>query len=358
MRGTLEPACHERIKDSEGLSLAGSDPCEHGRAMSDASPLAALWAIFDAIPDLATPEQVQHSLRLILDDSCFEMLWWDWERESYVDVHFEPTEPEPGETRVLTLVEYETRKIGALMHDPKLFQLPTFSNTLVPMMRIAMERDRLHRDLIVKLDQLKASRLRLVEAAEAERLRVQRNLHDGAQQRLVVLLLELRRVDAQTRGSDAEPMVKHAIEEAEAAIDDLRHLARGLHPPMLLERGLAAALRASAGRVAMPVELELDLERRLPPAVEAAAYYVCAEAVTNAVKHAQASTITLGIEDTGKTLRVNVRDDGVGGICDTDGTGLRGLRDRVEALDGIFEVESPPGQGTRVVAMFPLESEV
>ncbi len=324
--------------------------------MSDASPLAALWGIFDAIPDLATPVQVQDSLRVILDDPSLEMLWWDWERESYVDVHFQPADPLPGERRVLTMVEYESRKIGALLHDPKLFDLPIFENTLVPMMRIAMERDRLHRDLIVKLDQLKASRLRLVEAAEAERLRVQRNLHDGAQQRLVVLLLELRRIAAQTRDTEVEPIVAHAIEEAEAAIEDLRHLARGLHPPLLLERGLAAAVRSSTGRVTMPVELDLSLERRLPPAVEAAAYYVCAEAVTNAVKHAQASTISLGIEDTGKTLRVHVRDDGIGGICDTDGTGLRGLRDRVEALDGIFEVESEPGQGTRVLAMFPIEA--
>src|SRR5690242_13594158 len=103
--------------------------------MSDAS-LAALWSIFNAIPDLATPEEVQDSLRLILEDASFEMLWWDWERENYVDVHFQPTEPVPGETRVLTLVEYESRKIGALLHDPKLFELSTFENTIVPMMRI------------------------------------------------------------------------------------------------------------------------------------------------------------------------------------------------------------------------------
>src|SRR5690348_6285450 len=105
--------------------------------MSDAtSPLVALWGIFDAIPDLATPEQVEETLRSILEDPTLEMLWWDWERESYVDVRFEPTEPVPGETRVLTLVEYESRKIGALLHDPKLFELPTFANTIVPMMRI------------------------------------------------------------------------------------------------------------------------------------------------------------------------------------------------------------------------------
>jgi signal transduction histidine kinase len=323
--------------------------------MSDASPLEAVWGIFNAIPDLATPEEVQATLGTILEDPSLEMLWWDWERDCYVDVQFQPTEPVACETRVLTMVEYESRKVGALLHDPKLLELPTFLNTIVPMMRIAMERDRLHRDLVVKLDQLKASRLRLVEAAEAERLRIQRNLHDGAQQRLVVLLLELRRIDAQTRGGEVGPIVKNAIQEAEGAIEDLRHLARGLHPPLLLDRGLVAAVRAGVGRVSMPVELELSLERRLPAAVEAAAYYVCAETVTNAVKHAQASTISLRIEDTGQTLRVSVRDDGCGGIGDTDGTGLRGLRDRVEALDGIFEVESQPGQGTWVLAMFPLE---
>src|SRR5262245_19432011 len=131
--------------------------------MSDASPLAALWGIFDAIPDLAAPAEVRVCLRTILDDPSLEMFWWDWERETYVDVYFEPADLLPGRARVLTLVEYETRKIGALLHDPKLFDLPIFENTLVPMMRIAMERDRLHRDLVVKLAQLKGSRLRLVE---------------------------------------------------------------------------------------------------------------------------------------------------------------------------------------------------
>jgi len=224
-------------------------------------------------------------------------------------------------------------------------------------MRIAMERDRLHRDLVDKLEELNASRLRLVEAADVERGRIQRNLHDGAQQRLVVVLLELRRLAARVRGdSELEPIVARALEEAEGAVEDLRHLARGLQPPMLLERGLAAALRSNTGRAPLPIDLELTLDRRLPPAVETAAYYVCAEAITNTVKHAQASTISLGVTDTGETLLLDIRDDGIGGAgeVDGDGTGLRGLKDRVEALGGRFEVESPTGSGTRIAATFPL----
>ncbi len=323
--------------------------------MSDPSSLATVWQIFHAIPDLATPEQVQGSLRSILDDPSLELVWWDWEREVYVDVRGEPAELPDNPGRTITSVDYETRKIGAIVHDPKLLELPFFLDTFVPTMRIAMERDRLHRDLVVKLEELNASRLRLVHAADHERARIQRDLHDGAQQRLVVILLELRTLAPRVRGdSELEPIVVRALAEAEGAVEDLRHLARGLQPPLLLERGLAAALRSNTGRAPLPIELDVTLDRRLSPAVETAAYYVCAEAITNTVKHARASLIALGVTDTGETLRLDIRDDGIGGAGDGDGTGLRGLRDRVEALGGRFEVESPAGRGTRIAATFPL----
>jgi len=337
------------------VGLTDRDPT--ATLMSDASSLDAVWQIFHAIPDLATPAQVESSLRSILDDPTLELLWWDWERSAYVDVLGEPVELRSGPGRTVTSVDYESRKIGAIVHDSKLLELPVFLDTFVPTMRIAMERDRLHRDLVDKLEELNASRLRLVEAADVERGRIQRNLHDGAQQRLVVVLLELRRLAARVRGdSELEPIVARALEEAEGAVEDLRHLARGLQPPMLLERGLAAALRSNTGRAPLPIDLELTLDRRLPPAVETAAYYVCAEAITNTVKHARASTISLGVTDTGETLLLDIRDDGIGGAgeVDGDGTGLRGLKDRVEALGGRFEVESPTGSGTRIAATFPL----
>jgi signal transduction histidine kinase len=226
------------------------------------------------------------------------------------------------------------------------------------MIRIAMERDRLHRDLIAKLDQLQASRLRIVRAADEERRRLERNLHDGAQQRLTASLFPLRALGEKVRGDqELESLVAGALAELEGAIDDLRELARGLHPPLLAREGLAAALEAGATRSSIPVELDVRLPRRLPPALEAAAYYVCAEAATNTVKHAQASQVWLSVAHDNGTLTVVVRDDGVGGACvecgEDQATGLGGLKDRVEALGGVLDVVSPEGEGTLLTATFP-----
>jgi signal transduction histidine kinase len=323
------------------------------------SPLDALGRIFHVIPDLAAPEEVQSSLREILDDPTLELFWWDWERERYVDVHDgEPSELGRRSGQVVTLVDYESRKVGAVAHDPRLLERPEFVESFVPTMRIAMERDRLHRDLVTKLDELKASRLRMVTAADEERRRLERNLHDGAQQRLTVALMALRRLERELEDrAEVTPLVRTAREELEGAIEDLRELARGLHPPLLARRGLAAAVRAASARSTIPIELDLRFDGEIPPAVEAAAYYVCAEAVTNTVKHAQASKVWLAIVESGGALVVDVRDDGVGGACidcDPESTGLGGLVDRVHALDGTIEVISPEGEGTRLVATFPL----
>jgi signal transduction histidine kinase len=325
--------------------------------VSELSAVTSVGHIFRTIPDLATPEQVQASLREILDDDTLAMFWWDWEHERYVDVHGQPATLDRSPSQVVTLVEYETRKVGAITHDARLLERPEFLDAFVPTMRIAMERDRLHRDLVSKLEQLRASRQRIVEAADAERRRLGRNLHDGAQQRLVVLLLGLRRLEERVRDDqELGPLVRNAREEAEGAIADVRELARGLHPPLLEQHGLVAAVRAGAARSPLPIELDLRTERRLPPAVEAAAYYVCAEAVTNAAKHAEASSVRVTIADGDGTLLVEICDDGVGGAVEreSDSTGLCGLRDRVEALEGRLEIESPPGCGTRLTAVFPL----
>jgi signal transduction histidine kinase len=322
--------------------------------------LTAIEQIFHVIPDLATPEQVQSSLRGILDDPSLELFWWDRETERYVDVHDGPGElatVDGAEPRTATLIGYETRRVGAILHDAKLLERDDFLEAFVPAMRIALERDRLHRDLLLKIDQLKASRLRIVETADDERRRLERNLHDGAQQRLVVVLLALRALERRVREDpQLEPVVRGAREELEGAIEDLRELARGLHPPLLAQQGLEAALRAGAARSSVPVELELRLEKGLPPAIEAAAYYVCAEAATNAIKHARCSQVWMSVVHVPGTLTVKVRDDGVGGASIGEGsaTGLCGLRDRVETLAGTLVVESPAGGGTTLVAVFPV----
>ena len=322
--------------------------------------LSAIGQIFHVIPDLATPEQVQSSLREILDDPELELFWWSRDELCYVDVH-EARRDSLAEApaQVVTLVEYDTRKVGAIAHEARLLERPEFLESFVPTMRIAMERDRLHRDLLRTIDELRASRLRMVTAADAERRRLERNLHDGAQQRLTVALLALRRLEQQVEDDgEAAPLARSAREALEAAIGDVRELARGLHPPLLARRGLAAAIRAGSAGSSIPVELDLEVGEGLPPAVEAAAYYVCSEAVTNTVKHARATRAWLTIRNAGDELAVEVRDDGIGGARsdgDAEGTGLPGLADRVEALGGTLELESPPGRGTRLVARFPLD---
>jgi signal transduction histidine kinase len=320
--------------------------------------LDTIARVFHWIPDLATPPQVEEALREILEDPELRLYWWDWERERYVDVWGGHAEPTPGDGQALSWIEYESRKIGAIVHDVRLLETPGFTESFLPLIRIAMERDRLHRDLVSKLDQLKASRLRIVEAGDEERQRLERNLHDGAQQRLTAALIPMRSL-ASRLGElpDLRTLAAGAIEELEGAIDDLRELARGLHPPLLAREGLGAALRAGAARSALPVEVELELPRRLPSALEAAAFYVAAEAVTNAVKHARASGVWLHVTEADGLLTVDVRDDGIGGACidcDVNSTGLGGLKDRVEALEGVLEVDSPEGHGTRLIATFPV----
>jgi len=325
-------------------------------------PAATTWyeaigQLFHGIPDLATPDVVQDSLRGILDDPTLELFWWDWEHERYVDVDGREVGMESH--RTVTLVGYESRKVGAIAHDPRLLERPEFLESFVPTMRIAMERDRLHRDLVRKIDELKASRARLVKVADDERRRLERNLHDGAQQRLTIVLLALRRLE-QRVDADAElaPIVGTARQELQDAIEDLRELARGLHPPRLAQYGLAAAVRAASLRSSIPIELDVRVEQGLPDEVGVAAYYVCAEAVANTVKHAQASKVVLSIVQREGSLIVDVRDDGIGGACvdcDPSSTGLGGLIDRVEALDGTIEVVSPEGEGTRLVAVFPVQ---
>jgi signal transduction histidine kinase len=325
--------------------------------------LDAIGRIFSAIPDLATPAEVEAALREILDDPGLRLYWWDWERRRYVDADGRVAEPGPVPGATVTPIEYPSRKIGAMLHRRRLADAPQFTTSFVPMIRIAMERDRLHRDLVAKLDQLRASRRRIVRAGDEERRRLERNLHDGAQQRLAASLIPLRALERKLQGQeDVEPLVSGALAELEGAIDDLRELARGLHPPLLAREGLAAALEAGANRSALPVELDLRLPTRLPPAVEAAAYYVCAEAGTNTIKHAQASRLWLSVVHEDGTLTVVVRDDGVGGACvecaEELATGLGGLKDRVEALGGLLDVVSPDGAGTVLTATFPVDPAV
>ncbi len=220
--------------------------------------------------------------------------------------------------------------------------------------RLAIENERLTAEVRTQLEEVRASRARIVVAGDAERRRVERDLHDGAQQRLVTLALALQVARGQV-GASNEPLagsLDRAGRELELALAELRELARGLHPTVLTEEGLAVAVEALADRTPVPVTVRVPADR-FRPEVEAAAYYVVAEALTNVVKYARASAVTLEIDQRDGVLAVQVADDGVGGANPAAGSGLRGLADRVAAIGGTLVVSSTPGAGTVVRAEIP-----
>ena len=210
--------------------------------------------------------------------------------------------------------------------------------------------------LAAEMTSLRDARSRIIEAGDAERRRIERDLHDGAQQRLVALALTLRMAEKRLAEGDpgAAELVHSAGEEAGLALKELRDLARGIHPAILTNRGLPAALTDLAARAAVPVEVVAAPTERLPDQVEAAAYFVVSECLANIAKHSQATYATVAVSPQDGQLDVVVADDGVGGAMLDAGSGLQGLRDRVGALDGAVAVESPPGQGTRISARIPL----
>ena len=211
-------------------------------------------------------------------------------------------------------------------------------------------------ELAKNLAELKASRARVVAAADKARRQIERDLHDGAQQRLVSLTLALRAVQAEVVPGHGE-LDDDLARIAEGLVDvqdDLREIARGIHPAILAQGGLGPALKALARRCTVPVQLDVRTKPRLPEPVEVAAYYVVAEALTNAAKYANASVIQVDAEETDRVLYLRVRDDGAGGADPVRGSGLVGLKDRVEALGGTIDVQSPAGAGTSLHAELPL----
>ena len=214
---------------------------------------------------------------------------------------------------------------------------------------------RLDAELLARLEELRASRARLVEAGDTERRRLERDLHDGAQARLVGVALLLGHARRRTDDDPAEvaALLDRAMDELRTSLAELRELARGIHPAVLTERGLEPALHALAARAPVPVTLADEGGERLPGPVEIAAYFVVSEALANVAKYAQATEATVAIRRTNGVVCVEVTDDGIGGADAALGSGLRGLADRVAALDGTLLVESPAGRGTRLQAEIP-----
>jgi signal transduction histidine kinase len=317
-------------------------------------------AVGELIERLNNPE-ADRSLGLALADALgdrsLKLVYWRPSAGHYVTYDGRPVElPEAGSGRAVTEVEREGIRVGAIIHDASLADEPGLVRAVAASAALALENERLEAELRARLDELQTSRSRLVEVSMFERRRLERDLHDGAQQRLVALSLQLglaRRRLEEGQGAAAGAMLDAARDELARALEELRELARGIHPAVLTDRGLEPALEALAERAPLPVSLDQMPAERLPAPVEAAAYFVVAEALTNVVKYAGASTAAVRIRRNGSYAVVEVHDDGVGGADPTIGTGLRGLADRLAALDGRLEVHSPPGEGTTVRAEVP-----
>ena len=218
---------------------------------------------------------------------------------------------------------------------------------------IALENAQLHVELRARLEEVRGSRARVIEEGQKERKRLERDLHDGAQQRLVALALNLRLLERRVTDPGARAELDAAQREVDLSLAELRDLARGIHPAVVTGHGLAVALEQVAARAPQPVRLSVDVGGRLPEPVEVAAYYVVTESLTNVAKHAHASNVDVTVGRVDGGVSIEVVDDGVGGADSERGSGLRGLADRVEALGGRLRVWTPRGGGTRVRAEIP-----
>jgi signal transduction histidine kinase len=267
------------------------------------------------------------------------------------------------ETGQVQSLEYRLRTVDDAWHDFEARFVRSGPEEVMWVVRDITERKqaelellRLQDELRASLDRLRVSRARIVEAGDTERRRLERNLHDGAQQRLVsishLIALARRKLDSDTPA--AEEMLGQAAEQLTETHEELRELARGIHPVALEDRGLQAALGSLVSRSVVPTTIGALPDERLPGPVEVAAYYVVAEALTNVAKYAEASSARIRVAVADGEAVVEVADDGVGGADPSAGSGLVGLTDRVEAVSGRLEVESPAGEGTRVRAYFPL----
>ena len=305
----------------------------------------------------SAPEEIEPLLRELLSDPDLEMRFFLPESEVYVDTAGMQVYDDPGDARVRTPVLRAGAPVAMVLHRPTGPQRPDPLVTLVETGGLAIEIARLRVELRRQLGEVQASRARIVAAGNAERRRIERDLHDGAQQRLVSIGLWLRHAQHQLGSGEparADQTIDRAVNEVAIAINELRELAQGLPPPQL-DAGLDPALRELAGRAPLPVKVHTTTER-FSVGVESAAFFIACEGLTNAIKHSNATAVVVSAQRSNGQLIVRVTDDGAGGAVDKSGGGLRGLQDRVAAQGGSLRVESAPDRGTILTAELPCGS--
>jgi signal transduction histidine kinase len=321
-----------------------------------AGPIVPLAAEVGRLP---SPTRMEAALQAALGDPTVRLLRRDPTDQSWVDAdgHHVPL-PEEGSTRAVTRLESGGSPIAAIVHDPVLREDPSLIGAVTAVLRLGVQNERLEAEVRAQLDAVRASRVRLVGAAEEERRKLERDLHDGAQQRLVGVSLALQRAraaaDEPTIPATLREELDRTAAELHGAITELRELARGIHPAILEDEGLPAAVASLARRAGIPVELEIAVDGRLPRSVETTAYFAIAESLTNVARYARAGSARVSVVAKDERLHIVVEDDGVGGADPTRGTGLRGVADRIGALDGRFDLRSPMGGGTRISAEIPV----
>jgi signal transduction histidine kinase len=293
------------------------------------------------------PADLRVALARALRDPSLQLAYWLPDFETYVDRDGREVElAGDDEGRVTTFVDRNGVHVAALIHDPALGEEQELLDAVGAAAGIALENERLHAELRARLDELKGSRARVIEAGQKERQRLERNLHDGAQQRLIALSLDLSLLE-QTLSQDpsAQARLEEARREIALSLEELRDVARGIHPAVLSGHGLDIALESIAARAPLPVTLTVAVDGRLPERVEVAAYYVVAESLTNVAKHARAHDATVSVAQASNRLVVEVVDDGIGGADTERGSGIRGLADRVEASAGASGSGRRPAAG-------------
>jgi signal transduction histidine kinase len=315
-------------------------------------------AVGDLIVELRAdpaPVDLRNAFARALRDPSLTLAYWVPQFECWTDLDGRPVElPRPESGRTTTVIDRDGAHVAALLHDRSLDDERELLDSVSAAAEIALENARLHAELRAGLEELRGSRERVIEAGQKERQRLERNLHDGAQQRLIALSLHLRRLEERLGSTpEAKAGLDQARREIALSLEELRSVAHGIHPAVVSGHGLAVALESLAASAPVPVRLTVEIEGRLHERLEVAAYYVVCESLANIGKHAQATSATVEVARRNGEIVVEIVDDGVGGADSERGTGLRGLADRVESLDGRLRVWTPRGGGTRVRAEMP-----
>jgi signal transduction histidine kinase len=317
-------------------------------------------AVGDLVVELsesARPSDLRNALSRALHDPSLQIGYWLPDGNRYVDVEGKAFELPPEGSLASTVVQHGGQRVAVLVHDASLLDDPDLIRAACAAGGLALANARLQAELRASVNELRQSRARIVEVGDTERRRLERNLHDGAQQRLLSVALGLRLVEARLAAHPVEAdLVASSRSELEQSLQELREIAHGIHPAVLSDHGLAVALETAAARSSVPVRLSMEVDGRLPEPIEAAAYYMVCEALANTAKYAHASKATVHISCHDGRVRIEVTDDGRGSADMASGSGLRGLADRVAALDGRFVVTSPAGAGTAVSAEIPCAS--